>query len=94
MLPLLVVLLVEVVVVIWMPLLLRLRLAAGPAFGTSSPRPFAVFSRPCLRVRGEFRGLYAVSSSLAFPFADDVFPPEFGPKKGTGDDKDGFSSPC
>jgi len=44
----------------------RIFLADGAEVGMSSPRPFAAFSRPCLRDRGEARDSVVASSSPPF----------------------------
>ena len=54
------------------PLLRRGFFGAGPSNGGSNVRPFEVFSRPCLRGRGDDRDVHAVSSSSMSSFVEMV----------------------
>ena len=64
------------------PLLRRILLADGAEIGISSPKPFAVFSRPCLRDCGESRDSVAPRSSLPMPSGVVAFSLNSIPKKG------------
>lgn len=70
------------------PLLRRVRFAGGAAVGMFNCKPFAVLSRPCLRVRGENRKVQVLSSSLASSFGEEVARPDGGPKNNVDDDAD------
>ena len=70
------------------PLLRRLRFAAGAEVGMSNGTPLVEFSRPCLRVLGEILDLPAASSPLTSSLGDEVARIEFGPKKKVDDGDD------